>query len=214
VCVCVGVCVCGCGCVCTEVQAWRASPLHFQEAEDKAPVQTKDSVLRTLEDLKELAGTSQGQRRAELFYKLVSVLRGLRNETLSTALPEMLDTSAVLTWQALLQCGSAECTSAILQALRAVGGRSLEMDALVYGLSLQGNIDARRVRDMLSMAKFRQSKAIMYALANTVRGYSTTSFFFLKSVQYNFNRLLHAVNCCTHTLTHTVSLSDKKNKYL
>ncbi|KAG7265390.1 hypothetical protein CRUP_011096, partial [Coryphaenoides rupestris] len=156
----------------SEVQAWHASPLYFQETEDKAPVQTKDSILRTLEDLKELAATSQGQRRAGLFHKLVSVLRGLRNETLSTALPEMLDMSAVLTWQALLQCGSAECTSAILQALRAVGGRSLEMDALVYGLSLQGKIDARRVRDMLSMAKFRQSKAIMYALANTVRGNS------------------------------------------
>ncbi|CAL8271230.1 unnamed protein product [Merluccius merluccius] len=155
-----------------EVDPWRASPLHFQEAEGKAPVQTKDAVLCTLEDLKELAGPGQGQRRAGLFHKLVSELRGLRNETLSTTLPKMLDTSAALSWQALFQCGTAECTSAILQAIRAVGGLSLEMDALVYGLSLQSNPDALRVRDMLSTAKFRQSKAIMYALANTIRGFN------------------------------------------
>ena len=161
--------------LCTEVEPWRGSWLHFQKAEGKAPVQTGDGVLRTLEDLKELAGTGGGQRRAGLFYMLVSGLRGLRNETLSSALPRMLDASAALTWQALLQCGTAECDSAALQAVRTVAGMPLEMDALVHGLSLQGHADAGRVRDMLSTAKFRQSKAIMYALAYTVRRYGTTS---------------------------------------
>ncbi|XP_056447304.1 apolipoprotein B-100 isoform X2 [Gadus chalcogrammus] len=158
-----------------EVEPWRSSWLHFQKAEGKAPVQTGDGVLRTLEDLKELAGTGGGQRRAGLFHMLVSGLRGLRNETLSSALPRMLDASAALTWQALLQCGTAECDSAALQAVRTVAGMPLEMDALVHGLSLQGHADAGRVRDMLSTAKFRQSKAIMYALAYTVRRFYRNS---------------------------------------
>ncbi|XP_056151440.1 apolipoprotein B-100 [Lampris incognitus] len=144
-------------------------PLHFEEPEDKAPVQTKDATLSTLRDLLALAGTGQGQMRASLFHELVTGLRVLRNETLSQTVKEMLDVSGLLTWQALLQCGTPECTSAILQAIRTVDGMSVEVDALVYGLSLKANPDAHHVRDLLSMAQFKQSKAIMYALANTVK---------------------------------------------
>lgn len=144
-------------------------PLHFEDPDDKAPVQTKDAALSTLQDLVALAGTDQGQKRTSLFHKLVSSLRALRNETLSQTVTEMLDSSVWLTWQALLQCGTPECTSAILQAIRTIDGVSLEVDALVYGLSLQANPDAARVRDMLSMAQYKQSKAIMYALATTVK---------------------------------------------
>ncbi|KAM3871405.1 apolipoprotein B-100 [Diretmus argenteus] len=152
-----------------EAHSSRSKPLHFEEPEDKAPVQTKDATLNTLRDLMALAGTDQGQRRTSLFHKLVSSMRALRNETLSQTVTEMLDMSGLLTWQALFQCGTPECTSAILQAIRTIDGVSLEMDALVYGLSLRANPDAHHVRDMLSMAQFKQSKAIMYSLANTVR---------------------------------------------
>lgn len=147
----------------------QSKPLHFEDPDDKAPVQTKDTVVSTLQDLVALAGTDQGQKRTSLFHKLVSNMRVLRNETLSQAVTEMLDTSGWLTWQALFQCGTPECTSAILQAIRTIDGVSTEVDALVYGLSLQANPDAARVRDMLSMAQYKQSKAIMYALANTVK---------------------------------------------
>lgn len=146
-----------------------SKPLHFEDPDDKAPVQEKDTVLSTLQDLMGLAGTDQGQKRTSLFHKLVSSLRGLTNETLSQTVPEMLAASEWLTWQALFQCGTPECTSAILQAIRTIDGKSLEEDALVYGLSLQANPDAARVRDMLSMAQYKQSRAIMYALANTVK---------------------------------------------
>ncbi|KAM4625194.1 apolipoprotein B-100 [Polymixia lowei] len=152
-----------------ETDPRRSKSLHLEEPEDKAPVQTKDATLSTLRDLMALAGTDQGQRRASLFHKLVSGLRALRNETLSQTVTEMLHVSGLLTWQALFQCGTPECTSAILQAVRTIDGVSLEVDALVYGLSLQALPDAHRVRDMLSMAQFKQSKAIMYALANTVK---------------------------------------------
>lgn len=152
-----------------DVNPSQSKPLHFEDPDDKAPVQMKDVVLSTLRDLMALAGTDQGQKRTSIFHMLVSSLRVLRNETLSETVSEMLDISGWLTWQALLQCGTSECTSTILQAIRTIDGVSLEVDVLVYGLSLQANPDAARVRDMLSMAQYRQSKIIMYALANTVK---------------------------------------------
>ncbi|XP_030615071.1 apolipoprotein B-100 [Archocentrus centrarchus] len=151
------------------VERDQVKPLHFQDPEDKSPVQTQDDVLSTLRELVALAGTDQGQKRAGLFHKLVSGLRVLRNKTLSRAVPEMRAISGWLTWQALFQCGTSECTSAVLQIIRTIDGVSLETDALVYALSLQTDPDAARVRDMLSMAQYKQSKAIMYALANTVK---------------------------------------------
>uniref|UniRef100_A0A672YEF9 Apolipoprotein Ba n=1 Tax=Sphaeramia orbicularis TaxID=375764 RepID=A0A672YEF9_9TELE len=144
-------------------------PFHFEDPEDKAPVQTKDAALNTMRDLLALAGTDQGQKRTGLFHKLVSNLRILRNETLSQTVAEMLQSSKWLTWQALLQCGTSECTSAVLQAIRTIDGVSLEVDALVYALGLRADPDAATVRDMLSMAEYKQSRAIMYALAMTVR---------------------------------------------
>uniref|UniRef100_A0A3Q3AEQ2 Vitellogenin domain-containing protein n=1 Tax=Kryptolebias marmoratus TaxID=37003 RepID=A0A3Q3AEQ2_KRYMA len=152
-----------------DAERHQARPLHFEDPDDKTPVQTKDAVLGTLRELAALAGSDQGQKRAGLFHKLVSSMRALRNETLSQAVPEMVDVSHWLTFQALFQCGTPECISAILQVSRTVDGVALEVDTLVYGLSLQASPDASRVRDMLSMAQYKQSKAIMYALANTVR---------------------------------------------
>ncbi|XP_041668257.1 apolipoprotein B-100 [Cheilinus undulatus] len=152
-----------------DVDPLQSKPLHFEDPDNKAPVQTKYAVLSTLQDLVDLTGTDQGETRASLFHKLVSGLRGLKNDTLSPTVIEMMGVSRLLTWQALVQCGTSECTSAIMQSIWALDGVSLEVDALVYGLSLQGDPDAARVRDMLSMAQYRQSRAILYALANTVK---------------------------------------------
>lgn len=156
-------------CVCAGVEHNQVKQLHFEDPDDKSPVQTQDNVLSTLRELVALAGTDQGQKRAGLFHKLVSGLRVLRNESLSRAVPEMRAISGWLTWQALFQCGTSECTSAILQIIRTIDGVSLETDALVYMLSLRADPDAAHVRDVLSMAQYKQSKAIMYALANTVK---------------------------------------------
>ncbi|XP_036398917.1 apolipoprotein B-100 isoform X2 [Megalops cyprinoides] len=144
-------------------------PLSMDYADDKAPVQTKDIVLATLRDLSGLAQTEQGQQRASLFQKLVTEIRGLKNETLSSALAEMMDVSRALTWQALVQCGTPECTSAILQDLRDFSEGAIEVDAVVYALGLMPKPCNRRVRDMLSMAENRQTKAVMYGLSNSVR---------------------------------------------
>ncbi|KAM9777528.1 apolipoprotein B-100 [Neosynchiropus ocellatus] len=152
-----------------DVKPSHKKSLHFEDPGDKAPVQTKDAALSAMKELQALAGSDQGQKRTSLFHKLVSSLRTLKNDTLSETVREMMGSSAWLTWQAMLQCGTSECTSAILQSIWALEGVSLEADALVYGLSLQPDADAARARDMLSMAQFKQSKAIMYALANTVK---------------------------------------------
>lgn len=142
--------------------------LHFEEVEDEGHFQSKETVLATLQKLLALAGTDQDQKRSALFHEMVSSLRVLRNNNLRLTVSEMMQASTWLTWQALLQCGTPGCTSVMLQTIKTLEGASLEVDALVYGLSLQANPDASLVRDMLSVAQYRQSRAIMYALANTV----------------------------------------------
>lgn len=149
--------------LCTDVNPGQIKALYFEDP-DQAAVQTEDGVLSILRELVSLGDTQQQQqRRSSLFHQLVSDLRSLSNATLNRALPEMLQVAPWLSWQVLLQCGTAQCTSAVL---RSAG--SLEGDALVYGLSLLGQPDSGRVRDLLSVAQHRQSKAVMYALANTV----------------------------------------------
>uniref|UniRef100_A0A3P9M1Z9 Apolipoprotein Ba n=1 Tax=Oryzias latipes TaxID=8090 RepID=A0A3P9M1Z9_ORYLA len=168
---------------CAGVDPNQARPLHFEDLHHKSPVQTTDAVLSSMQELVDLAGKGQGQRRASLFQKLVSSMRGLRNETLSQAASNMVKISSWLTFQALFQCGTSECTSAIMQIIWTIDGVSLEVDALVYGLSLQPDPDRARVKDMLSMAQYKQSKAIMYALANTaLKDLRANSFFGLQVV--------------------------------
>ncbi|KAF7201026.1 apolipoprotein B-100 isoform X2 [Nothobranchius furzeri] len=152
-----------------DAERLQAKPLHFQDPEDKSPVQTKEAVLRTLQELVALAGSDQGPKRTSLFQKLVSSMRVLRNETLSQVVSEMVEVSRWLTFQALIQCGTPECSSAIMQLIRTMDGAGLELDFLVYGLSLLADPDAARVRVILSMAQSKQTRAIMFALAHTVR---------------------------------------------
>lgn len=134
--------------------------------EDKSPVQTKDAPVATLQELNTL---SEGEQRASLFHRLVSELRGLKADVLETAVVEMDSVSQALTWQALAQCGTPECTSAMLKILRSFDEGALEVDAAVYALGLLPNPSRLMVKDMLAMAQYKQSKPIMYALSNTVR---------------------------------------------
>uniref|UniRef100_A0A8C1G4P6 Apolipoprotein B-100-like n=1 Tax=Cyprinus carpio TaxID=7962 RepID=A0A8C1G4P6_CYPCA len=143
--------------------------LFLEEVEDKLPIQSKDDVLATMRELNMLSSSGKSQQRASLFHKLVSEIRGLKNETLSGAADEMMKISEWLTWQTLFQCGTDECTSAIMQILRTFDESAREVDAIVYALSLLPQASPQKVRDMLSMAQNKPSKAIIYALANTVK---------------------------------------------
>uniref|UniRef100_A0A3Q3KG36 Vitellogenin domain-containing protein n=1 Tax=Monopterus albus TaxID=43700 RepID=A0A3Q3KG36_MONAL len=145
----------------------RYLPMDF--ADDKSPVQSKDAALATMKQLNTLSQTTKGEERAILFQKLVSELRDLKADILGSAAVEMMDVSSSLTWQALVQCGSPECTSAMLKILRTFDESVLEVDAAVYALALLPGSSRLMVKDMLAMAQYKQSKPIMYALSNAVR---------------------------------------------
>lgn len=135
-------------------------------AEEKCPIQTKAAVIATMQELSTL---SEGEKRASLFHKLVSELRGLQADILGSVAEEMMGMSSSLTWQALAQCGTPECTSAILKLLRTFDESAIEVDAAVYALGLLANPSRLMVKDLLAMAQYKQSKPIMYALSNAVR---------------------------------------------
>ncbi|XP_073348554.1 apolipoprotein B-100-like [Pagrus major] len=142
--------------------------LHMEAVEDKSVVQDKDAALNLLRELATLPET-EGERRAHLFHKLVTMVRGMKVETLSPAIPEALAVSPVLTYQVLAQCGTPECSSAIMQILRTFDSSALEVDAGVFAMGLVSNPSALLINDMLEMAKYKPSKAIMFALSNVVK---------------------------------------------
>ncbi|XP_037606933.1 apolipoprotein B-100-like [Sebastes umbrosus] len=143
--------------------------LAMEVADDKSLVQTKYAAIAAMQQLNTLSQTTQGEERASLFHKLVSELRGLKVDILGSAALEMMDMSKPLTWQAFAQCGTPECTSAMLKILRTFDESALEVDAVVYALGLLPNPSRLMVNDMLAMAQFKQSRPIMYALSNAVR---------------------------------------------
>lgn len=139
--------------------------------DDKSPVQTKDAVIATMQKLNTLSETNEGEERASLFHKLVSELRGLNADVLASNVDEMMSVSSILTWQALVQCGTPECTSGMLKILRNFDHAAYDVDAFVYALGMLSNPSRLMVLDMLAMAQYKQSKPIMYALSNAVKRY-------------------------------------------
>ncbi|CAK6961810.1 apolipoprotein Bb%2C tandem duplicate 1 [Scomber scombrus] len=150
-----------------------AMGLHMEAVEDKTFVQDTTACLDLLRELATLPET-EGERRAHLFHKIVTMVRGMKTETLSPAIPEALAVSRVLTYQVLAQCGTPECSSAIMQILRTFDSSSLEVDATVFAMGLVSNPSALLINDMLEMAKYKISKPIMYALSNVVKRFYKT----------------------------------------
>lgn len=144
--------------------------LHFDGSIDSIhPIQDKDAILSILRELNGLSETKNGENRAHLAHKLISTIRKMSAESLSAALPEALEISRPLVYQALFQCGTPECTSAILRVLRTFDRSSVEIDAAVYAMGMVPNPSRDLVEEMLEMAKFKSSKPIYYALSNAVR---------------------------------------------
>jgi len=143
--------------------------LPMEVAEDKAPVQGKDAAIATLRELINLGQTNQGHQRASTFQRLVSELRGLKRDILNPAAEEMMTMNTALTWQALMQCGTPECSSAMLALLRTFELPAFEADVAAYILGLLPNPSRLLVKDMLLMAQNHKSKPSMYGLSNVVR---------------------------------------------
>ncbi|XP_077408246.1 apolipoprotein Bb, tandem duplicate 1 [Vanacampus margaritifer] len=145
-----------------------AKGLHMDTVEHKTSFQDKDAYLDMLSELANLLET-EGEKRAPLFHQIVTMVRGMKIETLSSAIPEALVVSRVLTYQVLAQCGTPECSSAIMQILRGFETTAVEVDATVFALGLVSNPSALLINDMLEMVKYKPSKPIMYGLSNVVK---------------------------------------------
>lgn len=143
--------------------------LPMEAVDDKSPVQTKDAALSTFRELVSLKATAEEDQRPMLFRRLVLELRGLKGEAAQSAALDMFELSQRVSFQALVQCGSPECLSALLKVLRTFPHEALEVDALVFGLGMLPNPSPRLLSDLLEMAKYKQSKAIMYALGNAAK---------------------------------------------
>lgn len=143
--------------------------LHLDESIDMSPNQDKNAILAVLRELSGLSHTADGQKRAHLAYKLVAVIRKMNADTLSAALPEALEISPSLTYQALFQCGTPECSGALMQVFRTFKSSSSEIDAVVYAMGMVPNPSRVLAKEMLEMAKFKSSKLVYYATSNVVR---------------------------------------------
>ncbi|KAF6723984.1 Apolipoprotein B-100 [Oryzias melastigma] len=143
--------------------------LPMEVADDKSPLKTKDALIAKMQKLNTLSQTANGEERAGLFRELVSELRGLKADLLRSITNEMMDISGSLAWQALIQCGTPECTSAIINTLRTYDGASVEVDAVIYAMGMLQHPSRLMVKDLLEMAQNRQSKPIMYALSIATR---------------------------------------------
>uniref|UniRef100_A0A3B3V362 Apolipoprotein Bb, tandem duplicate 2 n=1 Tax=Poecilia latipinna TaxID=48699 RepID=A0A3B3V362_9TELE len=135
---------------------------------DKSSIQDEDAAVNLMRQLVNLPET-EGERRAHLFHTLISTVRGMKTETLKAALPEAVALSRFLTYQVLAQCGTPECSSAIMHILRTFDTSDLEVDTAVFALGLMSNPSALLINDLLEMAKYKPSKPIMYALSNVVK---------------------------------------------
>ncbi|ROL43503.1 Apolipoprotein B-100 [Anabarilius grahami] len=144
--------------------------LHLDGSIDSVhPIRDKGAMLSVLRELAGLSETNNGRNRAHLAHKLIATIRKMNAESLSAGLPEALEISRPLVYQALFQCGTPECTSAILRVLRTFDRSSVEIDAAVYAMGMVPNPSGDIVKEMLEMAKFKASKPIYYALSNAVR---------------------------------------------
>uniref|UniRef100_A0A3B4AT09 Vitellogenin domain-containing protein n=1 Tax=Periophthalmus magnuspinnatus TaxID=409849 RepID=A0A3B4AT09_9GOBI len=119
------------------------------------------TIVYKIYELVLLGDLNKDETRAPLFRRLVLELRGLRADTARDVAVEMFELSERVTVQALLQCGTPECLSALLKVLK-----PYPMDAVVMGLGMLPNPSRQLLADLLEMAKYKQSKAVMYALGN------------------------------------------------
>uniref|UniRef100_V9K7B7 Apolipoprotein B n=1 Tax=Callorhinchus milii TaxID=7868 RepID=V9K7B7_CALMI len=130
-----------------------------------------DSALTTLQKLVKLAETAQNQQRANLFQKFVFELRSLEEDTLFNVLPKLMETSSSITVQALPQCGTQECFSAVLKVFENETDSPLLIDTITYAMGLMPSPSKHRLTEALSIAKHRQSRATFYGLSHTARNF-------------------------------------------
>ncbi|XP_073708815.1 apolipoprotein B-100-like [Garra rufa] len=143
--------------------------LALEAMEDKAPAKNPEALLFIFKELKSINEKPDRQLRASTFQSLVSELRGLEHEVLQQTITQMVEEDKLLTWQALIQCGTSECGSAMFSILKTFDTDAIEVDAAVYALGVMLSPTGLLVKDILEIAQTKKSKPIMYSLSNVVR---------------------------------------------
>ncbi|XP_028635227.1 apolipoprotein B-100 [Grammomys surdaster] len=145
--------------------------LAFESTKPTSPPKQSDAVLKTLQELKKLSISEQNAQRANLFNKLVTELRGLRGEALTSLLPQLIEVSSPITLQALVQCGQPQCYTHILQWLKTEKAHPFLVDIVTYLMALIPNPSTERLQEIFNTAKELKSRATLYALSHVVNSY-------------------------------------------
>ncbi|CAO2605109.1 Apolipoprotein B-100, partial [Lemmus lemmus] len=145
--------------------------LAFESTKSTSPTKQAEAVLNTLQELKGLSVSEQNAQRANLFNKLVTELRGLSDEAVTSLLPQLIGVSSPITLQALVQCGEPQCYTHILQWLKTEKAHPLLVDIVTYLVALIPNPSTQRLREIFNTAKEQQSRATLYALSHVVNNY-------------------------------------------
>ncbi|XP_007238433.3 apolipoprotein Bb, tandem duplicate 1 [Astyanax mexicanus] len=177
-------------------------PLYLDASIDMSPIQDEKAILTVMTELADLSKTNNGRRRAHLAQKLVSMMRKANADTLSAFLPEALTVSRFLTYQALFQCGTPECSSAIMKFLRISGSSTAEIDTAVYAMGLVPNPSRALVKEMLEMARYKPTKLIYYATSNAVRRLYTAEGKVTPEIQAAADYVSEEIGDCTGDQEH------------
>ncbi|KAM6180366.1 apolipoprotein B-100 [Erethizon dorsatum] len=145
--------------------------LAFENTKSTSLPKQAEAVLKTLQELKKLSISEQNAQRANLFNKLVTDLRGLSNEAVTSLLPQLIEVSSPITLQALVQCGQPQCYTHVLQWLKSEKAHPLVMDVVTYLVALIPDPSVQRLREVFNIAKEQQSRATLYALSHVVNNY-------------------------------------------
>ncbi|ELV11105.1 Apolipoprotein B-100 [Tupaia chinensis] len=145
--------------------------LTFESTKSTSPPKQAEAAVKTLQELKKLSVSEQNAQRANLFNKLVTELRGLSNEAVTSLLPKLIEVSSPITLQALVQCGQPQCYTNILQWLKSERANPLLIDAVTYLVALIPEPSVQRLREIFNMAKEQRSRATLYALSHVVNNY-------------------------------------------
>ncbi|KAF0870770.1 APOB protein, partial [Crocuta crocuta] len=149
--------------------------LAFESTKSTSSPKQAEAIVKTLQELQTLHVSDQSAQRANLFNKLVTELRGLNNEAITSILPKLIQVSSPITLQALIQCGQSQCYTRILQWLRSEKANPLLIDVVTYLVALMPEPSADRLQEIFSTAKEQQSRATLYALGHVANNYHQTN---------------------------------------
>ncbi|CAH6786859.1 Apob [Phodopus roborovskii] len=178
--------------------------LAFESTKSTSPSKQADAVLNTLQELKSLSVSEQNAQRANLFNKLVTELRGLSDEAITSLLPQLIGVSSPITLQALVQCGQPQCYTHILQWLKTEKAHPLLVDIVTYLVALTPNPSTQRLQEIFNTAKEQPTRATLYALSHVVNNYYDADLSRSPDLQNIADYLLKQIdNECTGDEDHT-----------